>query len=49
MLNMTLAQIDGYSKALSVIERDGIKLAAIAARVAQSDDKGWKSWLREIG
>lgn len=42
---MTLAQVDAYARALVKIERERVQAAAIAARVAQADDKGWKRWI----
>jgi len=41
---MTLAQVDAYARALVTIERERVQSAAIAARAAQADEKGWKRW-----
>lgn len=41
---MTLAQVDAYARALVMIERERVQAAAVAARVAQADEKGWKRW-----
>lgn len=45
---MTLAQVDAYARALVEIERERVQAAAIAARVAQADEKGWNKWLKAI-
>ncbi len=42
---MTLAQVDAYARALATIERERVQAAAVAARVAQADEKGWKRWI----
>lgn len=46
---MTLAQVRGYAKALNAMETERLKTAAVAARAAQADEKGWKSWLKSLG
>lgn len=46
---MTLKQAAAYTAALENIERDRLKVMAIAARAAQADEKGWKSWFNSLG
>lgn len=37
-----------FTTALSRFERERLLYAAVAARVAQADEKGWKEWLSAI-
>jgi hypothetical protein len=46
---MTLAQVRGYGAALAKLETERLKLAAIASRAGQADEKGWKSWVKGLG
>lgn len=34
--------------AVSRLERERLLMAAVAARAAQSDEKGWEKWVGEI-
>jgi hypothetical protein len=45
---MTLAQVQGYATALVALERERLRLAAVAARAAQTDAKGWAGWLKAL-
>ncbi len=38
-----------FSEAAARIARDKLLAAAVAARAAQADEKGWKQWVKEIG
>ena len=49
MSEMTLAQVRGYAAALASIEAERLRLAAIAARAGQADDKSWRAWLKSLG
>lgn len=46
-MDMTLGQINGFSAAITRLETDAMTRAALAARVAQADDKSWKKIMRE--
>ncbi len=46
---MTLGQLRLYAQAAAEIEKDRMLRAAVAARAAQADEKGWKSWLKATG
>jgi len=46
-MDMTLAQVRGFMAAINRIERDAMVRAAVAARVAQAEEKGWKKVMRE--
>lgn len=46
---MTLGQLRLYAQAAAEIEKDRMLRAAVAARAAQVDEKGWKSWLKSTG
>lgn len=35
-------------KAVSRLERERLLIAAVAARAAQADEKGWKKWVAEV-
>lgn len=48
-MDMTLAQVQGYAHALAGIERSRVRSAAIAARVAQADEKAWMKFIHEDG
>jgi hypothetical protein len=37
-----------FTAAASRIERERLMHAAIAARAAQAEEKGWKDWLKSI-
>ena len=37
-----------FAAARARIRRDELLEAAIAARAAQADEKGWKAWLKEV-
>lgn len=47
-MEMTLAQVRGYGRALALLEADKLKVAAMAVRAGMADDKGWKAWLKQI-
>lgn len=38
-----------FAEAAARIERERLIQAAVAARVAQADEKGWKQWLEMVG
>lgn len=46
-MDMTLAQVRGFSAAVDRLERLAMSRAAIAARVAQADEKNWKKIMQE--
>ena len=37
-----------FADAVARIERDKLMAAAVAARAAQADEKGWKKWVSAI-
>lgn len=47
-MEMTLAQVKGYSEALARLEAERAKMAAVAVRAGMADEKGWKAWLKSI-
>lgn len=47
-MEMTLAQVSGYGRAMARIESDEMGRAAAAARVAQADEKGWKRFIASL-
>lgn len=46
---MTLAQVRGYAEALTRLEAERLRAAAIAARAGMADEKGWRAWLKAVG
>lgn len=46
VMNMTLAQVRGYGRALALIETEKLKAAAVAVRAGMADEKSWKAWLK---
>lgn len=45
---MTVAQVRLYSQALTRLEKERLKMMAIAARAGAADEKSWKSWLKNL-
>lgn len=45
---MSLAQFLGYTRAHRRLDRAALLDAALAARVAQADDKNWKRFHRDM-
>lgn len=37
-----------FAEAISRIEREKLLAAAVAARAAQADEKGWEKWLKAV-
>lgn len=37
-----------FSEACARIRRDALLEAAVAARAAQADEKGWKEWMKAV-
>ena len=37
-----------FSEACARIARDKLLEAAVAARAAQADEKGWKAWVKDV-
>jgi hypothetical protein len=46
-MDMTLAQLRGFGAAIEREERAALVLAAMAARAAQADERGWKKIIEE--
>lgn len=46
-MDMTLGQINGFSTAITRLETAAMTRAALAARVAQADEKNWSKIMRE--
>lgn len=49
IMEMTYGAFDGYVKAASKMHRQGIVNSAVAARVAQSDKKGFEAFKKDMG
>lgn len=47
-MDMTLAQVRGYGRALALLEADKLKMAAVAVRAGMADDKSWRAWLKGV-
>lgn len=47
-MGYTLAQMQGYGRAVMRQERRRLKEAAIAARVAQAERAGWRKWIEAL-
>jgi hypothetical protein len=45
---MTLAQVRGYAQALTGLQAERLKAAALAARAGMADEKGWRAWCAAI-
>lgn len=37
-----------FAEAVGRIEREKLLAAAVAARVAQADEKGWEKWVKAV-
>lgn len=48
VLGYTVAQLQGYGRAVMRHERRRLKEAAIAGRVAQADRAGWRKWIEAL-
>lgn len=48
-MDMTLAQVRGYSRALALLDTEKIRVAALAVRAGMTDEKGWQAWLKQLG
>lgn len=48
MLGYTLAQMQGYGRVVARQERQRLKEAAIAARVAQAERAAWRKWINAL-
>lgn len=48
-MEMTLAQVRGYSRALALLEAEKLKAAALAVRAGMADEKGWREWIKGVG
>lgn len=46
-MEMTLGQINGFIAATVRADREALARAALAARVAQADEKSWKARMKE--
>lgn len=49
VMDMTLAQVRGYGRALAFIEAEKLKASSLAVRAGMTDEKGWKAWLKGVG
>lgn len=49
IMQMTYGAFDGYVKAASKMYKQGVLNSAVAARVAQSDKKGFEAFKKDIG
>lgn len=47
-MEMPWTQARDFAEACARIGRDRLLEAAIAARAAQADEKGWKQWIKEM-
>ncbi len=47
-MDMTLAQVSGYGRALVAVETQRLQSSAVAVRAGMTDEKGWKAWLKSL-
>lgn len=47
-MNMPWTRAKGLLNAVARLERERLLLAAVAARAAGADEKGWKQWVKEV-
>lgn len=47
-MEMAWTEARDFAEAVARIRREALLEAAIAARAAQADEKGWKQWLKAV-
>lgn len=48
-MDMTLAQVRGYGRALAALDAEKLRAQALAVRAGMADEKGWRTWWERGG